>query len=80
MARGWESKNVEDQMREAEAEKALRFKPPVTVAEREREARRAGLLLARKKVTNELETARDPRHRVLLERALIHLDGELERA
>ena len=78
MARGWESKNIEDQMRAAEAEKAARATPAATPAERERQARRAGLLLTRTRVLNELEAARDPRHRALLERTLVHLDGELE--
>ena len=66
-------------MQAAEAEKAARAKPPATPAERERQARRAGLLLARTNVVNELKTARDPRHRTLLEQTLAHLDGELDR-
>ncbi len=66
-------------MQAAQAEKAARAKPPASPAERELQARRAGLLLARTNVVNELRTARDPRHRALLERTLVHLDGELER-
>jgi hypothetical protein len=79
MARGWESKNVEDQTRAAEAEKVARAKPPTTAAEREHHARRAGLLLSRTRVVNDLAAATDPRHRALLERTLDHIDQELER-
>ncbi|HEY7445938.1 MAG TPA: hypothetical protein VH701_26150 [Vicinamibacterales bacterium] len=79
MARGWESKSVEDQMREAEAEKVARAKPPTTAAARESHSRRAGLLLSRTRVVNDLAAATDPRHRVLLERTLAHIDQELER-
>jgi len=77
MARGWESKSVEDQIRAAEEEKVARAKPPTTPAERERQARREGLLLTRTRVVNELEQAHDPRHRALLERTLAHIDVEL---
>jgi hypothetical protein len=78
MARGWESKHIEDQMRTADAEKASRAKPPATPAQREQEAQRAGLLLTRTRIINEIAAARDPRHRALLESSLRHLDGVLE--
>ena len=77
MARGWESKAVEDQQRAAEDAKTGRARPVLTPAERERQARHAGLLLARARVVRDLATARNGQHRALLERTLAHLDGEL---
>jgi len=77
MARGWDSKAVEDQQAAAEAEKLNRSKQPVSIEERERRARRDGLLLARAKLLNDLDSANDLRYRAMLEQAIAHLDGEL---
>ena len=77
MARGWDSKSVEDQIGAAEEEKVSRRKPVVTTEERERRSRQAGLLLSRAKIVNDLEAAADPRYRALLERTLAHLDAQL---
>jgi hypothetical protein len=78
MARGWESKAVEDQIAAAEAAKQAREGRELTAAERERRARREGLLLSRAKIVRELEAARDARHRAMLERALAHVEAELK--
>lgn len=77
MARGWESKSVEDQQRSAEDAKTGRAKPAITPAERERQARRDGLLLSRARVVRDLAAVRSDQHRALLERTLAHLDREL---
>jgi hypothetical protein len=77
MARGWDSKAVEDQQAAAEAEKQSRSKPALTREERERSVRRDGLVLARAKMLNDLESAEDERYRAMLERAIAHLDGEI---
>lgn len=77
MARGWESKSVEDQVAAAEAEKQNRSKPFLSPVERERQAKREGLLLSRAKLRRDLESASDARYRAMLERALAHLDGEI---
>ncbi len=77
MARGWDSKSVEDQIGAAEQEKAARRKPTVTAEEQERQSRRTGLLLSRAKILTDLEAAVDPRYRTLLERTLAHLDAEI---
>jgi len=61
MARGWESKSVEDQIGAAEAAKSDRAKPALTPAERDRQARRDGLLLSRARVVKELESTADAR-------------------
>jgi len=80
MARGWDSKSVEDQIGAAEEEKASRRKPAVTAEERERRSRQTGLLLSRAKIVKDLEAAADPRYRTLLERTLAHLDAQIAAA
>ena len=77
MARGWESKSVEDQVAAAEAEKQNRSKPSLSTVERERQSKREGLLLSRAKLRRDLEAASDGRYRAMLERALAHLDDEI---
>ena len=77
MARGWDSKAIEDQQAAAEAEKQNRSKPQLTAEERERRARRDGLLLARTKLVNDLASTADQRYRAMLERAIADLDREL---
>jgi hypothetical protein len=77
MARGWESKSVEEQisLREVEAPAPVKTAPsPVEV---ERRAKRNGLLLARTRTITALQTTRDEGYREMLERALQHLDSEL---
>lgn len=79
MARGWESKAVEDQIGALEAEKESRGRRQLTEAEREHQARKQALLLSRARIVKDLEAARHKRYRLLLERALNHLDSELSR-
>jgi hypothetical protein len=78
MARGWESKSVEDQIASA-AERKTFSKPVLTAAAREIESRRTGLLLSRAKIASDFEKARDSRHRAALQQALDYLDGQIER-
>jgi len=77
MARGWESKSVDDQIAAAEAAAADRLAEPADPAARARESKVAGLRLARAKTLQDLQHACDRRHRATLERALEHLDAEL---
>ena len=77
MARGWESKAIEDQIGAAEAEREARSRPVLTSEESAFRERRNGLLLARARTVASLEAATDPRYRALLERSLAHLDAEL---
>jgi hypothetical protein len=77
MARGWESKAVEEQQNAAEAKEDARAKRESSAFERERRARRDGLLMDRARIMRELEAARNPRYRGLLERSLAHVDDEL---
>jgi len=77
MARGWESKAVEEQI--SAREDAAKTPPKMALApiELQRRAKRESLLLARTRTLNALESARDERYRVQLEQALVHLDSEL---
>lgn len=77
MARGWESKAVEDQIGEAEAKKAARRGRRLTPVETEHLQRKEALLLERARIVREMERAYVRRHLVLLERGLAHIDAEI---
>ena len=78
MARGWESKSVEDQIAASEDRKEASSKPARTADEIERESRRQGLLLSRAKIVRDIENARDDRHRTALAQALDYLDSQIK--
>jgi hypothetical protein len=77
MARGWESKSVEQQQDEAASKQehgeAL---TPEQIVERQR---RQGLELSRQRILQQLQVACNPRHREMLEAALAELDHQLNR-
>jgi hypothetical protein len=76
MARGWESKSVEEQ----QAESASGRKPagPVPTAEQSALDKRAkDLQLSKAHVVEQLRRATNHRHRKLLEDAMAHLETEL---
>ena len=77
MARGWESKAVEDQIAASEERKAA-AKHARTPDDLQRESRRQGLLLSRAKVAGDLARARDERHREALQRALDFIDTQIK--
>ena len=77
MARGWESKAVEDQIAASEERKSA-AKEARSPDELERESRRQGLLLSRAKVAGDLERARDERYRVALQHALDYIDSQID--
>ena len=81
MARGWESKSVEEQQAEAGQPAAPddSRKPQLTPEEQGRERERQGLALARKRVLQQLEAAADPRYAELLRRSLAELDARIAR-
>jgi hypothetical protein len=76
MARGWESKAVEQQQEEAAADKNARKAPksPEQIAE---ENRRKSFELSRQRILQQLQVACNPRHRQMLEKALADLDARL---
>jgi hypothetical protein len=84
MARGWESKSVEQQQEEmAEQRKSLRDKngflasPAPPPNEQQRNRKREGLLLSRGRLTQQLQAASHLRHRQMLEQAIAELDRQL---
>lgn len=78
MARGWESKSVEDQMGEAEAARDAQAKPHLSAQERARRTRRESLLLSRAQIVGRLKSVTNTRYRAQLEKTLEHLDEELK--
>lgn len=76
MARGWESKSVEQQQQER-SEQRTGARPVVSAEQQERNRKREGLALSRKRLIQQLEAASNPRHRQLLADALAALDRQL---
>lgn len=77
MARGWESKSVEDQQEAAVRERAVQKAPAPTPDQQMRAQQRESLRLARARTLATLQTACQPRHRAMLEEQLAHVDAQL---
>jgi hypothetical protein len=77
VARGWESKSVEEQIKDHQAESETPGKNRPSRLEFERNSRRESIRLARSRTSTELLSTHDDRYRALLERSLAHLDSEL---
>ena len=77
MARGWESKSVEDQKSEAEADRDAQIKPRLTQQQRERDELKQSLRLSRAQTLRRLEAATNERYRAQLKSALDNLDAQL---
>jgi hypothetical protein len=78
VARGWESKSVEQQQDEA-ASSSPKSQPPLTPEQAADRRQKQGLRLARQRVLQQLEVAQNPRHRQMLQSALAELDSRLAR-
>ena len=78
MARGWESKSVESQIEGAAARRAPERRVAQTAEQIRVAHERESLLLSRKRVLKDIETATHPRYRQQLEAALRHLDQRLK--
>ncbi|HEY0097566.1 MAG TPA: hypothetical protein VGB76_01320 [Pyrinomonadaceae bacterium] len=80
MARGWESKAVEDQIQEAEERARRAAEPPVdeSPAARARRERLETLRLSRSRTLSQLEQATRRPHREMLQRTLRALETEIE--
>jgi hypothetical protein len=76
MARGWESKSVEQQ-HDAMSERSKPARPALSPEQRERDRKRQGLLLSRSHLSRQLEAAPNPRHRQMLTDAIAELDRQL---
>jgi hypothetical protein len=77
MARGWESKSVEQQQEEATSSTQQRRQQltPEQIAEQQK---RKGLELSRQRILQQLEVASNPQHRSMLESALAELNAQLK--
>jgi hypothetical protein len=78
VARGWESKSVEEQQAQ-HAEPQGTSGRKMTPNELAKQHLRDGLVLSRKRIAHQLEGAESPRRRAMLESALSHLDAEIAR-
>jgi hypothetical protein len=75
MARGWESKSVEDQQQDAGARRPAAA--AIDPAEAARRTERATLQLARTRALADLQQACAPAHRSMLEAAIRDLDARI---
>lgn len=78
MARGWESKSIEQQQEEV-AEEATRRKGRMrlSLVEQRRNRERENLELARKRLVDQLEKARRAEHRQMLQQSLAEVERQL---
>jgi len=76
MARGWESKSVENQIQERESASA-ETRPRLTPEQLQLQARREGLQMIRTRTLMSLQSACDSRYRAHLERVLADVDAQL---
>jgi hypothetical protein len=84
MARGWESKSVEDQVQQSESEAAApakegkdKHKRQLTAAQIEAHRRREVLILSRVRVQQNLKASSNPRYTEQLNRALADIEAQL---
>jgi hypothetical protein len=77
MARGWESKSVEAQQAEAIEQSSKTRAARLSPEERAQVRRKENLLLARRRLLQQLESSQDERHRSLLRDSLAALDEKL---
>jgi hypothetical protein len=76
MARGWESKSVEEQQSQA-ISNSDNPRPRLTHEQISIQRKREGLLLSRKRVLQQLQNSQNPQLRSMLEEALSALDLQL---
>jgi hypothetical protein len=77
MARGWESKSVEEQQSAAKAQ--VESKQRLTAQQAAQTQEREAIALSRRRVLQQLQEVQNPRHRQMLEIALSELDERLAR-
>jgi hypothetical protein len=79
MARGWESKAVENQVQEFESKENRAHKRQLTQTQVEIRRQKEILLLSRARVEKQLQSIQDARYREQLSRALADLDAQLSK-
>jgi hypothetical protein len=77
MAKGWESKAVEDQIQESQKADNENPRKQFTPEQMEAHRRKEVLLLSRARVEKDLNASQNPRYREQLTKALSHIDGQL---
>jgi hypothetical protein len=77
MARGWESKSVEEQQSAANTQ--IESKQRLTSQQAAQKQAREAIELSRRRVLQQLQAVQNPRHRQMLEIALAELDERLAR-
>jgi len=77
MARGWESKSVEDQMEEAQRSQGKTEWQTQAQEERERQHKVESLKLERSRLTEQLERARSETHRRMIQQSLKAIEAEI---
>ena len=78
MARGFESKSVEQQQQDAEERRSAAKRVKKSAEQVESDRRREGLLLQRTRILREIESATSPRHRDTLKGGPKYLEQELK--
>jgi hypothetical protein len=76
MARGWESKSIEEQQSAFRAE-GKHARPALTVEQAEQKRRRDGLELSRKRVLAQRAAAVQPKLQKMLDETLLELDRRI---
>ncbi len=77
MARGWESKSVEDQIDMAEARSANARAKVLSEEAIEVIRKKESIMMSRTRVVRDMENAQNPRYRAVLTKALADLDAQL---
>ena len=77
MARGWESKSVEQQQDEAVSDRGQR-RVQLSAEQIKEERKRQALELSRKRILQQMEVATNPRHLEMLQAALAELERQLQ--
>ncbi len=77
MARGWESKSVEEQVQEHQSRGEENKKRQLTPEQLESHRKREVLLLSRSRVQKDLQASQNPRHRDQLNSALADLESQI---
>jgi hypothetical protein len=77
MARGWESKSVEEQIDLAESGRTAAPATKLSPEDQAKLRKREGLLLSRTRVLHDIEAAQNPRYQAVLTKALAELDAQI---
>jgi hypothetical protein len=77
MAKGWESKSVESQVEDSQAQDSGKRGVQLTPAQIDTRRRREVLVLSRTRVQQDLQSSQDQRYRDHLARALTDIEAQI---